>query len=88
MSTAESLPYILPELVLTATILVLFVGDLLTGMDGATEQIARLLEQAIEDEQRHFLEATALSAANYRDTFGTIAQSGIELLVELAKAHR
>jgi NADH-quinone oxidoreductase subunit N len=29
MSTAESLRYILPELVLTATILVLFVGDLL-----------------------------------------------------------
>ncbi len=66
----------------------LFVGDLLAGMDGATEQLARLLKQAIEDEQRHFLDATALSAANYRNTFGTIAQSGIESLFELAKAHR
>jgi NADH-quinone oxidoreductase subunit N len=29
MSTVESLPYILPELLLTATVLILFIGDLL-----------------------------------------------------------
>jgi NADH-quinone oxidoreductase subunit N len=41
MNTAESLPYILPELVLTATILVLFVGDL------AVRQKDRLGELAL-----------------------------------------
>jgi hypothetical protein len=66
----------------------LFVGDLLAGMDGTAAQVARLLEQAIEDEQRHFLDATALSAASYRDIFGTIAQSGIQPLFELVKANR
>ena len=29
MSTVDSLPYILPELLLTATVLILFIGDLL-----------------------------------------------------------
>ena len=44
--------------------------------------------QIFDDEHRHFLEATALSAARYRQTFGTISGSGIESLFELAGVRR
>src|SRR5262245_1885658 len=40
MSTTESLPYILPELVLTATILVLFVGDLVIAQKERLGELA------------------------------------------------
>jgi hypothetical protein len=62
----------------------LFVGDLIAGLNGAADPLAQLLRQVFDDEQRHFLDATALSAARYRQTFGTIAQSGIAQLCERA----
>jgi hypothetical protein len=55
----------------------LFVGDLVAGLNGAADPLAHLLRQVFDDEQRHFLDATALSAARYRQTFGTFAQGGL-----------
>jgi hypothetical protein len=69
----------------------LFVGDLLAGLGDARErleQLAALLRRALDDEHRHFLDATALTAPRYRATFGTISQSGIEHLFERALARR
>jgi hypothetical protein len=66
----------------------LFVGDLLTELNGATPQLAQLLGQAIEYEQRHFLDATALTIARYREIFGSISNSGIEALFDLAGVRR
>jgi hypothetical protein len=69
----------------------LFVGDLLAGLEHCVEQLeqlAQLLAGVFADEQQHFLDATALTAARYRATFGTISQSGIEHLFELAQVRR
>jgi hypothetical protein len=66
----------------------LFVGDLLTGLDGAAAQLAQLLEQGLADEHRHFLDATALSAARYRETFGNISHSGMQPLFAFSRGHR
>jgi hypothetical protein len=69
----------------------LFVGDLLAGLEDARErlgQLASLLQVMLDDEQRHFLDATALTAPRYRATFGTISQSGIEHLFEHARIRR
>ena len=63
----------------------LFVGDLLAGLEEARErleQLAELLRRALDDEHRHFLDATTLTAPRYRATFGTISQSGIEHLFD------
>lgn len=60
----------------------LYMGDLTAGLNGAAGPLAQLLEQALREEERHFLAATALSAARYRHTFGTIAQGGIGHLCE------
>jgi hypothetical protein len=62
----------------------LFVGDLIAGLNGSTQSLAQLLGQVFGDEHQHFLEATALTAALYRQTFGRIAQSGIGSLFEMA----
>ena len=69
----------------------LFVGDLLAGLEDARErleQLAELLRRALDNEHRHFLDATALTAPRYRATFGTISQSGIEHLFERARIRR
>lgn len=64
----------------------LFVGDLARGLNGTAEQVAQLLGQVLSDERRHFLDATALSPAQYRSTFGTAAYSGIQDLFERAQS--
>jgi hypothetical protein len=66
----------------------LFVGDLLSGLNGATSQLAQLLGEVIEHEHRHFLDATALSVVRYREIFGDISSSGIQSLFDLAAVHR
>jgi hypothetical protein len=66
----------------------LFVADLVAGLNGSAAPLAQLLAGIFEDEHRHFLDATALSTARYRETFGTVAQSGIGHLVELARTRR
>jgi hypothetical protein len=66
----------------------LFVGDLLTGLDGAAAQLTQLLEQGLADEHRHFLDATALSAARYREIFGNISHSGMQPLFALSPGRR
>jgi hypothetical protein len=62
----------------------LFVGDLIAELNGSTKSLAQLLGQVFDDEHRHFLDATALSAARYQQTFGSIAQGGIAHLLEIA----
>lgn len=62
----------------------LFVADLIADLNGATEPLARLMGEVFNDEHGHFLTATALSAARYRQTFGTVSQSGIGRLFEMA----
>lgn len=66
----------------------LFIGDLTAELNGCAQQLAQLMGRIFDDERRHFLEATALSAARYRQTFGTISGSGIESLFELAGCRR
>jgi hypothetical protein len=62
----------------------LFVGDLIAELNGTAESLAQLLAQVFNDEHRHFLDATALTAARYKRTFGTIAQGGIAHLLDMA----
>ena len=69
----------------------LWVGDLTTGLDGEAGfygQLGELLAQSWEAERQHFLTATALTAARYRATFGTIIESGLGCLLEIAKLRR
>jgi hypothetical protein len=65
----------------------LFVGDLLAELNGATVALAQLLAQVFDDEHRHFLDATALTAARYRQIFGGVTQGGIARLLEMAGVH-
>jgi hypothetical protein len=66
----------------------LYVGDLIAELKGAVESLVELLGELFADEQRHFLDATALSAARYSQTFGSLSQSGIGHLFEMAGAAR
>lgn len=62
----------------------LFVGDLIAGLNGSRQSLARLVASVLGEEERHFLAATALSADRYRQIFGTAALSGVQPLFELA----
>jgi hypothetical protein len=62
----------------------IFVGDLISGLNGSKDSLAALLAQVLADERRHFLAATALTTARYRATFGTVGAGGIQSLVEMA----
>ncbi|SRR5579875_111434 len=62
----------------------IFVGDLISGLNGSKDLLAPLLAQVLADERGHFLAATALTAARYRETFGTISTGGLLSLIEMA----
>ena len=66
----------------------LSMSDLTSELNGCAQRLTQLMAPMFEHEQHHFLEATALSAERYRQTFGTIAGSGIESLLEMAAVCR